>query len=558
MDQISQMETACGSLLYELKIIWDEIGESDTERDKVLLELEQECLNIYRRKVDQVNQYRAQLQKEVADAEAEIVAICSVIGEPPALVQKSNQSAGSLKEELGLIIPLLEEMQRKKENRRNQFIDIMQQIQIILHEFRPTDDFSKVDIDESDLSTRKLEDLYGKLQLLEREKADRLKQVTSHLSSLNSLCLVLGIDFENLAQEGSLGQYEDEGYKNISDAAIQKLASEIQRLREVKIKRIEKLQDLVTSMLELWNLMDTPLEEQQIFQNITCNIAASEHEIVDPNALSVDFIKNIESEVMRLEKLKTSKMKDLVLKKKNELDEILMRAHMFVDADDENESRFEAVEGTTEPSLILEQLEYQISAAKEEEFSRKEILEKMEKWIAACEEEFWLEEYNRDENRYSAVKGAHLTLKRAEKARAIVSKIPAMVDTLAAKTTMWEKERGTDFAYDGVRLLSILEEYTSVRKEKELERKRLREQKRLQGQLVPEQETPFGSKPGPLKNVKKVTRTFSGSHRRKPSLGARTDSLHSIISPRLARKVDEEPTISIVSDEQQDINAVED
>lgn len=36
--------------------------------------------------------------------------------------------------------------------------------------------------------------------------------------------------------------------------------------------------------------MDTPVEEQQMFQNVTCNIAASEHEITEPNSLSLDFI----------------------------------------------------------------------------------------------------------------------------------------------------------------------------------------------------------------------------------------------------------------------------
>lgn len=36
--------------------------------------------------------------------------------------------------------------------------------------------------------------------------------------------------------------------------------------------------------------MDTPTEEQQMFQNITCNIAASEHEIIEPNAVSADVM----------------------------------------------------------------------------------------------------------------------------------------------------------------------------------------------------------------------------------------------------------------------------
>ena len=35
-----------------------------------------------------------------------------------------------------------------------------------------------------------------------------------------------------------------------------------------------------------------------------------------------------------------------------------------------------------------------ISKAKDEAIGRKEILEKVEKWMVACEEESWLEDYN--------------------------------------------------------------------------------------------------------------------------------------------------------------------
>jgi protein regulator of cytokinesis 1 len=46
---------------------------------------------------------------------------------------------------------------------------------------------------------------------------------------------------------------------------------------------------------------------------------------------------------------------------------------------------------------LLEQIELQIANIKEEALCRKEILEKVEKWLAACQEESWLEEYNRVE-----------------------------------------------------------------------------------------------------------------------------------------------------------------
>lgn len=64
-------------------MIWDEVGESDTDRDKMLLELEQECLEVYRRKVDQANRSRAQLRQAIADSEAELASIYSAMGEPP-------------------------------------------------------------------------------------------------------------------------------------------------------------------------------------------------------------------------------------------------------------------------------------------------------------------------------------------------------------------------------------------------------------------------------------------------------------------------------------------
>ena len=72
----------------ENKIIWNEVGETDTDRDKMLLELEQECLEVYRRKVDQANRSRAQLRQAIADSEAELAAICSAMGERPVHIRQ--------------------------------------------------------------------------------------------------------------------------------------------------------------------------------------------------------------------------------------------------------------------------------------------------------------------------------------------------------------------------------------------------------------------------------------------------------------------------------------
>lgn len=44
--------------------------------------------------------------------------------------------------------------------------------------------------------------------------------------------------------------------------------------------------------------MDTPIEEQQPFQSITCNIAASEHELNEPNILSIDFLNYVSQDYL--------------------------------------------------------------------------------------------------------------------------------------------------------------------------------------------------------------------------------------------------------------------
>ncbi|KAG0531502.1 hypothetical protein BDA96_04G028100 [Sorghum bicolor] len=518
-----QMEPRREELLHELGDMWDEIGEAEDDRRGTLQALEEECLNVYRTKVDQVRQHRAQLKREIADSVAEVAAICATIGEPPSTVHtacSSLQGTGSLKEELGLIAPELAEMRRKREERRRQFADVTQRVNRMQEEMnllvgQPNARAAAVVVDGSDLTTTKLDELRAYLHHLQQEKESRTKKVAELMAQLHSSSLVLGMDSRetnNVVVNGGGVQVQA---GDISDGAIAGLAAGIERLREIKRSRMEKLQDLLGSMLELWNLMDTPAEEQRRFQGVACNIAASEDEITEPGALSMDFIRNVEAEVVRLETLKECRMKDLVVKKHEELMEIRRRARLPEPEDDDDAAvlLLDAIDSDAERAVILERLEVQISEAKDLEFSRKDVLEKMDRWQAALEEESWLEEYSRNENRYNVGKGTHLVLKRAEKARSLVSKMPAMAEALMAKVVAWEKERGAKFEYDGEVLLDMLEDYGNTRKEKEQERKRQRDQRRLlqqvQGAAAADRDVSSPLARPPPKNIKNVTRTLS-------------------------------------------------
>lgn len=54
----------------------------------MLFELEQECLEVYRRKLDKANQSRAQLRQEIADSEAKLTATCAAMGERPVHIRQ--------------------------------------------------------------------------------------------------------------------------------------------------------------------------------------------------------------------------------------------------------------------------------------------------------------------------------------------------------------------------------------------------------------------------------------------------------------------------------------
>ncbi|KAE9584127.1 putative microtubule-associated protein, MAP65/Ase1/PRC1 [Lupinus albus] len=158
--------------------------------------------------------------------------------------------------------------------------------------------------------------------------------------------------------------------------------------------------------------------------------------------------------------------------------------------------------GNIEPTELLADMDNQIENAKEEALSRKDILDKLKNGCQHVKKRVGLKTIiGLDENRYNASRGAHLNLKRAEKARILVNKIPALVDTLVAKTRAWEEDHGMSFTYDGVPLLAMLDEYAMLRHEREEEKRRMRDQKKYNELQNTEQEPVFGSRPSSARPV---------------------------------------------------------
>ncbi|CAI0548864.1 unnamed protein product, partial [Linum tenue] len=491
---VSPSRTTCASLLRQLQVIWDEIGEEDGDRDRMLQQLEQECLDIYRRKVDSSRKHKAELAQSLADGETEIGVLVSALGETASFPRSVK---GSLKQQLSALKPALQDLRQRKQARMSEFHKTQLQIAQICAEIAGND-INTVDpkIDERDLTVKKLGELKSHLNELQTEKNLRLHKVSSSLGKIHELSVVMSIDFSNTVADIHPSLSDHTKSKSISNDTLARLTSVIQSLRQEKLDRLHKLQDLGKTLMGLWDLMDTNVEEQGKFDHVTSLISSSLDEASRQGCLALDVIEQTEVEVERLNALKAGKMKELVLKRQNELEAIYIDVHMEIDADAARQTLINLIEsGNVELSDLLSSMDNQITMAKELSLSRKEVLDKVEKWKHAYEEEKWLEDYEKDENRYSAGRGAHKNLKRAEKARILVSKIPSMVENLTSKVKAWELERGISFQYDKELWVCESISESEVRCHNFPIAHFLQEHRRVQEQMAAEQEAIYGSRP---------------------------------------------------------------
>lgn len=498
----------CNALVKELQQIWAEIGETEADKDRMLLELERECLEIYRRKVVEAGNEKARLHQFISAREAEVAMLMASLGEiyMNSPVQSGKKSK-SLKLQLASVTPIAEDLKLKKEERTKQFADINAQIEKITSEISGYGHLASaatsLDLEEQDLSLRKFTEYQSRLRALQKDKSERLQKVMDYVNEVHTLSSVLGLDFGKTVSDDhpSLRESSLEHATNISDSTLEDLDETVLRLKTERKFRYQKLKDIAGSLFELWKLMDTKHEEKVYFSKITSILNLSESEIVQAGALTMEIVEQALAEVERLSNLKASRLKELVLKKRSELEDICRKLHIQPDASSAADKTNALIDsGFVDPSEILTNIETQICNAKDEALTRKEIMEKIDRWLSACDEENWLEDYNRDENRYSAGRGAHINLKRAERARIMISKIPAMVENLIRHSLAWEDEKHKQFLYDGVRLVSILEDYKLTRIQKDEEKKRSRDHKKLQTMLLTEKEAMYGSKPSPRRS----------------------------------------------------------
>ncbi|KAF3504830.1 hypothetical protein F2Q69_00040059 [Brassica cretica] len=274
------------------------------------------------------------------------------------------------------------------------------------------------DFDESDLTETKLDQLRARLQDLCKEKDVRLQKVNSYISAIHDLSEAMAFDFSEALSHvhKSLTDSSMADTKSISDDTLAGLAELTESLKNEKLQKLLRViigdfvQDLGRTLQDLWNRMETPMDERRRFENISSLLSVQADDALPKGCLGHDIFPEAEDEVKRLKK--SSKMEELVLKRRCELEEVCREGHMDVNSDAARQSLVDLIDsamvsqfvsdrvnlwfkklssiecavtkfcfaGSGDLLHILASIDSQIEKAKEEALTRKEILDKVDKW----------------------------------------------------------------------------------------------------------------------------------------------------------------------------------
>ncbi|KAK4797580.1 hypothetical protein SAY86_029906 [Trapa natans] len=371
-------------------------------------------------------------------AEAEIANLVSNLGE-----QKTPFSPEAPSRSNCAVKPILEDLRLKKEERMKEFVDTLLQIAKICAEIAGNN---------------------GMLINPIVSWLIRLQKVNCHIHTIHEFFVVMWFDFletVNKIHPSLTGRTRGQS-KFMSKDTLASLLCMINSLKQEKEQRLCNLQNLGSKLIELRDLMDIPAEEQKFFYQVTILISSSIDEVSRGGSIAIEVFQQVELEVERLNVLKASKTKELVMKRQRELEEMHKGGHMDLDGDSTRNILVSFIDsGNVDLSELLDIMDHRFVKAKEQASSGRDILDRVEKWERASEEEKWLDDYE---------------------------KVP---------------------------LMHTLEECMTQRQEKDHVKRRLGEQKRLQEQLTTEQEATYGSRSSSAKkplNLSINTNNLPGTH----------------------------------------------
>ncbi|KAK9109986.1 hypothetical protein Sjap_018046 [Stephania japonica] len=141
------------------------------------------------------------------------------------------------------------------------------------------------------MTTKRLRELKLVLQGFQREK-----KISDNIKSIHEFSDVLSVDLskmvdEDLTHPSLCSSFANSQLNNISDFSSSRLEEAVDSFKQEKERRLRKLQDLGSTVIELWNTFDTPADERERFDPVTTLISVTVDDVTTQGSLALDIIK---------------------------------------------------------------------------------------------------------------------------------------------------------------------------------------------------------------------------------------------------------------------------
>jgi len=494
-------EKEASTMLFEMDQVWDAIGCSEEDRSGMLHEIGHRVLAVYTTALKEAEAARDSLQREIAEARAGIAKVHEQLGEgdafdldavcPRSPVDKRGKKL-ALKAQLEALEPYVKDAAGKKSERLAVLVDVRESVRVLHEQLGDGLETEEVDPDHGDISKARLEVFTVSLHEAQAEKEYRCGQVGSVLRELHSASGALGVDAKAVAEgvDPSFGEFLPQALAKeplrgvcVHSKRIKALKDVKNEMRLVEKRNRERLGTMCVRLQHLWRLLDSPVSDLKpvaaalrLGGDLDALRTAGwegdlEIAVQQASNFSDATLEGVAEALDRLEAAKNGRMREVVARRREDLAALEAECHLtpcvFSKQIDDEHANFG--EGD------LDTVEARIAVVQEELQRRAPIFEQIDRLRKTLEERDWVREWEVSGEKFG--RGAHVMLKRAERANKMVAALPKLIGKLRKEIGAWEEEQGTDLLYDGTRYLATLQAVEDDEAAWEEEKKRQAEEK---------------------------------------------------------------------------------
>ncbi|KAM8938831.1 protein regulator of cytokinesis 1-like [Pelodytes ibericus] len=408
--------------------IWDELGIQEEKRLERMEEAEKYIERLLISMISEEVAMKDRIERSILTAKKEIEILCHELSLEEYMLDE-GMTVLQIEKDLRVKLELLK---IEKNERLNELSLLQQEDQELCTELFMTPYYIPTGTVPS---RQQLVELKEHIKAQTEEKQQRTLIFSSLRGEIRQCLEDMGRQPQfGLEEDAICGDEEDFTLTSENIKALKLLKEHLELRKETLLCALTTLKEKVQV---LWNRLLVPQEEKETVLNVpTCPIAGA--------------IKQWENELSRLEELKRTNLKEVILKIREEL-------KMYWDKcfySTEQRNAFTPYQCDDFNEELLSQHDEEVVQMKHQYEKCKEMLDAVSKWESSWEQFLVLEKRALDPNRFSNRGGSLL---KEEKERMKLQKVLSKLEEeLKTRVEAWEAEKGSPFLLNGLRFMDYV------------------------------------------------------------------------------------------------------